>query len=43
MAKHGPYASKTNAKKAAKRYRKKGYNVSPYKAKGKWCLSVTRK
>lgn len=41
--KHGPYINKTNAQKAAKRYRKKGYNVSLGKAKGKWCIYVSRK
>jgi len=35
--------TKTNAKKMAKRLRKKGLNVSIYKIKGgKWGVSATR-
>ena len=35
--------SKTNAKKYAKRMRKKGFNASIYNKKGKgWGVSVTR-
>lgn len=42
MAEHGPFGSKTNAKQFASRMRKKGFEASLYKAKGKWKVSVTR-
>jgi len=40
---HGPFKNKTTAKNFATRMRKKGFNASLYKAKGKWKVSVTRK
>jgi len=43
MAEHGPFAKKANAKAFASKMRKKGFNSSLYKAKGKWKVSVTRK
>jgi len=39
---HGPFKSKGNAKDFATKMRKKGFNCSLYKAKGKWKVSVTR-
>lgn len=40
---HGPFKSKTTAKKFATSMRKKGFNANLYKAKGKWKVSVTRR
>jgi len=42
MAAHGPFASKSNAKKYASKMNKKGFNASLYKKKSGWCVSVTR-
>jgi len=43
MASHGPFASKANAKTAAKKARKDGFDASLYKKKSGWCVSVTRR